>query len=204
MNTDKEKTSYLIGLQVAGNLLAQGVDLDIDCFSKGITGGLNQEACEIPPEEANALLQKLEAGIKEKLQKQRMEAAMANRTAGEEFLAENAKKEGVTTTESGLQYKVITEGDGVIPTATDTVETHYEGTLINGEIFDSSIKRGQTVSFPVSGVIKGWQEALQLMPVGSKWEVYIPFNLAYGEAGSPPKIGPFSALVFTVELIKIV
>ena len=132
MNTEKEKTSYLIGLQVAGNLLAQGVDLDINSFSKGITGGLNQEPCEIPPEEANALLQKLEAGIKEKLQKQRMEAAMGNKKAGEDFLAENAKKDGVTTTESGLQYKVITEGDGAIPTATDTVETLPQ---------DQSIKR---------------------------------------------------------------
>ena len=121
MNTEKEKTSYLIGLQVAGNLLAQGVDLDIDSFSKGITGGFNQEPCEIPPEEANALLQKLEAGIKEKLQKQRMEAAMANKKAGEDFLAENGNKDGITTTESGLQYKVIAEGDGAIPTATDTV-----------------------------------------------------------------------------------
>lgn len=204
MNTDKEKTSYLIGLQVAGNLLAQGVDLDASCFNKGLDTGLNKGACEIPQDEANELLRKLEEGIKEKLQKQRVEAAMANKKAGEDFLAANSEKEGVKTTPSGLQYKVITEGSGAIPAATDTVETHYEGTLISGEIFDSSIKRGQTVSFPVSGVIKGWQEALQLMSVGSKWEVYIPYNLAYGEAGSPPKIGPFSALVFTVELINIV
>jgi FKBP-type peptidyl-prolyl cis-trans isomerase FklB len=204
MNTDKEKTSYLIGLQVAGNLVQQGIDLDSESFNKGLTGGLNGDDCLVAPEEANKLLMALENEIKGRLQKQQMEAATLNKDAGEKFLAENAGKDGVTMTSTGLQYKVLVEGDGAIPTATDTVETHYEGSLISGEVFDSSIQRGQTVSFPVSGVIQGWQEALQLMSVGSKWEVYIPFNLAYGEAGSPPKIGPFSALVFQVELINIV
>ncbi|MCM8534931.1 MAG: FKBP-type peptidyl-prolyl cis-trans isomerase [Lentisphaeraceae bacterium] len=204
MDTDNKKTSYLIGLQVAGNLVNQGIELDVESFTTGVTSGLAGEECAVPAEEAGKLMMALEEQIKERLQKQRIEVAGKNKEAGEKFLAENSSKDGVKVTATGLQYKVLVEGDGAVPAATDTVETHYEGTLINGEVFDSSIQRGQTVSFPVSGVIKGWQEALQLMSVGSKWEVYIPYDLAYGEAGSPPKIGPFSALVFQVELIKIV
>lgn len=124
--------------------------------------------------------------------------------AGEAFLAENAKKAGITVTASGLQYEVITQGTGAIPTATSKVKTHYHGTLIDGTVFDSSVKRGQPIDFPVNGVIAGWTEALQLMPVGSKWRLYVPHNLAYGERGAGASIAPFSTLIFDVELIDIV
>ena len=124
--------------------------------------------------------------------------------AGEAFLAENAKKAGITVTASGLQYEVITQGTGAIPTASSRVKTHYHGTLIDGTVFDSSVNRGQPIDFPVNGVIAGWTEALQLMPVGSKYRLYIPHNLAYGERGAGASIAPFSALIFDVELIDIV
>ena len=203
MNTTIDKASYLIGRQIAANLKDQGIDVVEEKLFAGIGAELKGEKSPISQDEAQGIFQKLDAEVRERLQAQQAEMAKANADQGAAFLADNASKEGVQVTPSGLQYKVIKEGAGAIPTAADTVETHYEGTLINGEIFDSSIKRGEPVSFPVSGVIKGWQEALQLMPVGSTWEVYIPGHLAYGEAGSPPKIGPNSALVFTVELLKI-
>ena len=130
-------------------------------------------------------------------------AGAENAEQGQKFLAANSSKEGVVTTESGLQYKVLSEGSGPKPSASSTVTTHYEGTLIDGTVFDSSYKRGEPISFPVSGVIRGWQEALQLMTQGSKWELYIPGDLAYGAAGSPPVIGPNAVLVFTIELIEV-
>jgi FKBP-type peptidyl-prolyl cis-trans isomerase FklB len=128
----------------------------------------------------------------------------SNLAEGAAFLADNATKEGVNVLESGLQYKVITEGSGNIPAATDTVSTHYEGSLINGEVFDSSYRRGEPAGFPVNAVIRGWVEALQLMKEGTKWQLYIPSELAYGEFGSPPVIPPNSTLIFDVELIEIV
>jgi FKBP-type peptidyl-prolyl cis-trans isomerase FklB len=140
---------------------------------------------------------------------QRMQEAQAAKSkelagAGEAFLAENAKKAGVTTTASGLQYEVITQGEGAKPSATSRVKTHYHGTLIDGTVFDSSYDRGQPIDFAVNGVIAGWTEALQLMPVGSKWRLYVPYNLAYGERGAGAAIGPFSTLIFDVELLDIV
>ncbi|NQZ58121.1 MAG: FKBP-type peptidyl-prolyl cis-trans isomerase [Lentisphaeraceae bacterium] len=203
METNQQKVSYLIGRQVAENLAQQGIEIDNKNLFLGIEAAAKGEESPISQEDAQALFQELESGVKERLQVQQAEVATKNSDEGAAFLADNASKDGVNVTSSGLQYKVIKEGDGSIPTGADTVETHYEGSLISGEIFDSSIKRGQPVSFPVSGVIQGWQEALKLMPVGSVWEVYIPGQLAYGEAGSPPNIGPNSTLVFTVELIKI-
>ena len=203
METNQEKVSYLIGRQIAGNLAQQGIEVVQENLFKGIEAAFNGEESPISQEEAGKLFQELESGVKERLQAQQAQIAAKNADEGAAFLADNASKDDVNVTPSGLQYKIIKEGDGAIPTSADTVETHYEGTLISGEIFDSSIKRGQPVSFPVSGVIQGWQEALQLMPVGSTWEVYIPGHLAYGEAGSPPNIGPNSTLIFTVELIKI-
>ena len=203
METDHEKVSYLIGRQIAGNLISQKLDLNKDFLFKGIEAGLNDEDMEIGQDEANKLIMEFQSKIQEKLQEEKKAFAEKNKQAGEDFLAENAKKDGIKITESGIQYRVITEGSGKVPAATDTVETHYEGTLIDGEVFDSSIQRGQPVSFPVRGVIQGWQEVLQLMSEGSKWEVFIPYHLAYGEAGSPPKIGPCSALIFQIELIKV-
>jgi FKBP-type peptidyl-prolyl cis-trans isomerase FklB len=140
---------------------------------------------------------------------QRMQAKEAEKSKilsveGETFLAENAKKTGISVTASGLQYEVITAGTGATPTATSKVKTHYHGTLINGTVFDSSVDRGQPIDFPVNGVIAGWTEALQLMPVGSKWRLYIPHHLAYGERGAGASIAPYSALIFEVELLEIV
>ncbi len=151
---------------------------------------------EIMPDEANNILQ----DYFEKLQKKQGNAA---KEAGEKFMAENKKKEGVVVLPSGLQYKILTTGNGPKPKASDTVKCHYEGKLINGQIFDSSIRRGEPAEFPVSGVIAGWVEALQLMPVGSKWQLYIPAELAYGTHGAGQSIGPNETLIFDVELLAI-
>ena len=141
--------------------------------------------------------------IQEYFSKQQAKASESVIKEGREFLAENSKKENVITLESGLQYEVIKSGDGPKPTLNDQVTTHYHGTLIDGTVFDSSVERGQPASFPVSGVIKGWTEALQLMSVGSKWRLFVPHGLGYGERGAGPQIGPYSTLIFEVELISI-
>jgi len=141
--------------------------------------------------------------ISEYLQKLKAEKMSKNKVAGEQFLAENKSKPGVVTLPSGLQYIILKEGTGAKPTAADKVKTHYHGTLIDGTVFDSSVERGEPISFPVGGVIKGWTEALQLMPVGSKWKLFIPSELAYGDRQAGPKIGPGSALIFDVELLDI-
>jgi len=138
------------------------------------------------------------------MQEKQEQQTKAQAKIGELFLAENAKKDGITVTDSGLQYEIITAGTGEKPTATSRVKTHYHGTLIDGTVFDSSVQRGEPIDFPVNGVIAGWTEALQLMPVGSKWRLYIPHNLAYGERGAGAGIAPFSALIFDVELLDIV
>ena len=174
MKTNQEKVSYLIGRQIAGNLLTQKLDLISEFLFKGIEGGLNDEEMLLEPEEAKSIFEAFQNEMDAKLNEETKVFAEMNQKAGEEFLAENAKKDGVIAIDSGIQYKVLTEGSGEIPKGTDTVETHYEGSLIDGEVFDSSIQRGESISFPVGGVIQGWQEVLQLMPVGSKWEVFIP------------------------------
>jgi FKBP-type peptidyl-prolyl cis-trans isomerase FklB len=152
------------------------------------------------PKISNAEAQKI---LQEYFSKQQELKSKKAIEEGENFLAENGKKKGVTTLESGLQYEVITKGEGAKPTLNDQVTTHYHGTLIDGTVFDSSVERGQPATFPVSGVIKGWTEALQLMSVGSKWKLFVPYNLAYGERGAGANIGPFTTLIFEVELISI-
>ena len=199
-----EKVSYLIGRQIAGSLLQQGINVDLKKFSEGVEDGISNKELPFSNEEAAKIMQSFEAEMQEKLQAEKSEFAEKNLQAGLEFLDSNKNEDGIQITESGIQYRVLAEGSGDKPKATDTVETHYEGKILSGEIFDSSIQRGETVSFPVSGVIKGWQEVLQLMATGSKWQVYIPAHLAYGEQGSPPKIGPNSVLEFQIELINIV
>ena len=199
-----EKVSYLVGRQVAGNLQQQGIEVELKKFFEGIEDGINQKPLPMSSEEANQLLQDFDRQLQEKLAEKKREFAEENLKLGQQFLAENKKEDGILETESGIQYRVLTEGEGDKPKASDTVETHYEGKLISGEVFDSSIQRGQSVSFPVGGVIKGWQEVLQLMSTGSRWQVFIPSHLAYGEQGSPPKIGPNSVLEFEIELINIV
>ena len=191
------KVSYALGMSVANNILASGVkDLNIDEFASAIKAVLTGEQPTLSVEEAQQVLTQYFT----KLQEEQVKMFKAE---GEAFLAENAKKEGVVTLPSGLQYKVITEGSGNKPTASQQIKCHYEGTLINGAKFDSSYDRNEPAVFPVNGVIQGWVEALQLMPVGSKWELYIPYNLAYGERGAGQSIPPYATLIFTVELLEI-
>lgn len=191
------KVSYALGMSVANNILASGVkDLNIEEFANAIKAVLTNQQPTLSVDEAQQVLTEYFT----KLQDEQIKMFKAE---GEAFLAENAKKEGVVTLPSGLQYKVIAEGNGNKPTASQQVKCHYEGTLINGAKFDSSYDRNEPAVFPVNGVIQGWVEALQLMPVGSKWELYIPYNLAYGERGAGQSIPPYATLIFTVELLEI-
>lgn len=196
--TEKEKVSYALGLSMAANLAEQGfTEVDTATLAKGLQHHFDRSDLLMQPEEIQQVL----GQAFQKAQESMKAAAGAE---GEAFLAENAKKEGITVLESGLQYRVITEGSGEKPKATDQVTTHYHGSLINGKVFDSSVDRGQPATFPVNGVIPGWVEALQLMPVGSKWELFVPYNLAYGERGAGADIKPYSTLIFEVELLAIV
>lgn len=191
------KVSYALGMSVANNILASGVkDLNIEEFANAIKAVLTNQQPTLSVDEAQQVLTEYFT----KLQDEQIKMFKAE---GAAFLAENAKKEGVVTLPSGLQYKVIAEGNGNKPTASQQVKCHYEGTLINGAKFDSSYDRNEPAVFPVNGVIQGWVEALQLMPVGSKWELYIPYNLAYGERGAGQSIPPYATLIFTVELLEI-
>ena len=191
-----DKVSYALGMSI-GHQLQQmnATDLNIDDFAQAITDVFNGDA-KLSDAEAQAAVQDF-------FSRKAEEQAKAAKAEGENFLAENAKKEGVKTLPSGLQYKVLREGDGRKPSATDKVECHYEGTLINGEVFDSSYRRGETATFGLNQVIKGWTEGLQLMQEGAKYGFFIPYNLAYGEHGAGQSIPPYAALIFDVELIKV-
>ena len=189
--------SYSLGVSVGLNLKEQGFSLDsVEDFAQALNDVLSGNDLAIPQEKVNAVVNEYFT----ELQKKRFEEKVAE---GNKFLEENKKKDGVVTLESGLQYEVIAEGDGAKPLATDMVTVHYTGTLTDGTVFDSSVQRGEPATFPVNGVIPGWVEALQLMPVGSKWKLAIPYNLAYGERGAGQLIGPYSTLVFEVELLSI-
>ncbi|WP_294142855.1 FKBP-type peptidyl-prolyl cis-trans isomerase [uncultured Sanguibacteroides sp.] len=193
-----DKVSYCLGLSIASNLLSSGVNqINTEAFVEALRTVYAGQMPEISPEEANQILQT----YFEKLQNQRGHAA---KEAGDAFLKENKTKEGVITLNSGLQYKVISAGNGVTPKIGDTVRCHYEGRLINGAVFDSSYRRKEPAEFPVNGVIPGWVEALQLMPVGSKWQLFIPSELAYGAQGAGQAIGPNETLIFDIELLDIV
>ena len=204
MDDKMDKVSYLIGRQVAGSLLQQGISVELKKFCEGIEDGVNNKELPFTNEEAAQIMQSFEAEMQQKLQAEKKAFAEKNLQAGLEFLDKNKNEDGIQITESGIQYRILEDASGDKPKATDTVETHYEGKLLSGEVFDSSIQRGESVSFPVGGVIKGWQEVLQLMSVGARWQVFIPAHLAYGENGSPPKIGPNSVLEFEIQLINIV
>lgn len=198
LTTEVDSVSYSIGLNIAENLSNQGLgELNIEALAKGMDDFFAKNDLAISKEQGEQIIQSY-------MQRKAMEAANVNKKAGEEFLSENGKKNGVVTLPSGMQYEIIEAGNGPIPKASDKVRTHYHGTLIDGTVFDSSIERGQTATFGVTQVIQGWQEALQLMPVGSKWRLYIPYNLAYGERGAGGQIGPFATLIFDIELIEIV
>jgi FKBP-type peptidyl-prolyl cis-trans isomerase len=202
LDTDLLKVSYGLGLQSAMQLSQSGLELDVDAYKTGFDDAMAGNQPQLSQEDMAAAQQAIVAEMQAKQQLEIEAASVKNAAEAEAFLTENAGKEGVVTTESGLQYKVISAGEGAIPAASDTVEVHYRGTLLDGTEFDSSYSRNQSVSFPVGGVIPGWTEALQLMPAGSKWELYIPADLAYGPGGTRG-IPPNSTLIFEVELLSI-
>ncbi|MEO6183359.1 MAG: FKBP-type peptidyl-prolyl cis-trans isomerase [Verrucomicrobiota bacterium] len=200
---DKEKVSYAIGMNVGTSIKRQSIDVNVDTLAKAIKDVIAGNATQITEQEAQQAIMAMQNELKTKRDEENKIAGEKNKKEGEAFLVENGKKTGVTTTTNGLQYKVITEGKGAKPKLSDTVTAHYRGRLLNGTEFDSSYKRNQPTDFPVTGVIKGWTEALQLMNVGSKWELYIPATLAYGERAQGKDIGPNSTLIFEIELIGI-
>jgi FKBP-type peptidyl-prolyl cis-trans isomerase FklB len=204
LTTDKQKSSYAIGMNLGAGLRRQEIDVDSAALIQGMKDSLAGGKTLLTEEEATAVLTKLRTEMQAKQQAKAKAEEANNKKEGADFLAANKSKEGVVTLPSGLQYKILTPGTGPKPTASDTVSCNYRGTLINGTEFDSSYKRNEPASFPVSGVIKGWTEALQLMGVGAKWQLFIPADLAYGARGTPGgPIGPDSTLIFEVELLSI-
>jgi FKBP-type peptidyl-prolyl cis-trans isomerase len=203
LTTDKEKQSYAMGMNLGIGLHRQGMTLDPALVARGLRDAQTGGKTAMTEEEARTAVQQFQSEVRERMQSSAQGEDAANRKAGEEFLDANKSKPGVITLPDGLQYKILKEGDGPKPTASDTVSCDYRGTLINSKEFDSSSKHGGPQSFPVSGVIKGWTEALELMPVGSKWELYIPADLAYGNRGAGQDIAPGSTLIFEIELLGI-
>jgi FKBP-type peptidyl-prolyl cis-trans isomerase FklB len=204
LKTDKDKQSYAMGMNLGTGLHHQGMTLDPALVARGMRDAQSGAKTALTEEEARAALTQLQTTVRQKVEAKTHEAAESNRKEGDAFLAANKAKPGVVALPSGLQYKILKEGNGPKPAASDTVSCNYRGTLIDGKEFDASAKHGGPVSFPVGGVIKGWTEALQLMPVGSKWELFIPPDLAYGDR--PPQggdIAPGDTLVFEVELVSI-
>ena len=199
-----DKVSYALGLGIGQQLLQMGAsELNIDDFANAIKDVIGGHQLKVQHREAQQIVQQYFARQEEKLSAQRREQGKQHKADGERYLAENAKKEGVITLPSGLQYQILTPGNGRKPSAHDTVVCHYEGRLIDGNIFDSSYKRGEPATFPLQQVIAGWTEGLQLMQEGAKYRFFIPYNLAYGEGGAGSSIPPFAALVFDVELMEV-
>ncbi|GAB4242083.1 MAG: FKBP-type peptidyl-prolyl cis-trans isomerase [Saprospiraceae bacterium] len=197
LKTANDSLSYAVGVIWGQNMIQQGMnDVNVDQVAAAIKALMENKETAFDIKTANDIVKNYITAKKEA-------AKTKNLEEGREFLAENAKRPEVKVTESGLQYEVLKQGDGPIPTASDKVKVHYHGTLIDGTVFDSSVERGESIVFPVTGVIKGWVEALQMMPVGSKWKLYIPSNLAYGERGAGGTIGPNAVLIFEVELLGI-
>lgn len=203
LETTKQQASYGIGLIIGRNLQRQGLLIDPDALVQGIADILNDAKPKLSEEQIEVAVKAFEEKMEAEQQAREKAAAEKNKKDGEAFLAANKKKDGVVTLESGLQYKILKKGDGPKPKGSDTVRTHYHGTLINGDVFDSSVEKGEPISFGVGGVIRGWTEALKLMPVGSKWKLFVPSDLAYGPQRRSAKIGPNSTLVFEVELLGI-
>jgi len=199
-----DSVSYIIGTDVANSLEPVKGDIDLDLFMAGLKDALGGKEQKIEESKKGEIMRKFSQMMSEKQQAQREKDNEKNIAEGKKFLEENKKREGVVTTESGLQYVILKKGTGPKPAGTDKVKVHYRGTLIDGTEFDSSIKRGQPAEFNVNAVIKGWTEALQLMPVGSKWQLYIPSDLAYGPRGAGRQIGPNETLIFEVELLDII
>jgi FKBP-type peptidyl-prolyl cis-trans isomerase len=203
LKTQKDKFSYALGMNLGANLHKQSVPVDPNIMARGLKDALAGGKTLLTEEEARVAITTVQNDMREKQQAKMQAAGGANKKEGEAFLADNKSKEGVIALPSGLQYKVLKEGNGPKPTATDSVVCNYRGTLINGTEFDSSTKHGGPATFPVNGVIKGWTEALQLMPVGSKWQLFVPSDLAYAERGAGGDIGPNATLIFEVELVSI-
>jgi FKBP-type peptidyl-prolyl cis-trans isomerase FklB len=203
LTTQKDKFSYALGMNLGTSLHKQSVSVDPNILARGLKDALAGGKTLLTEDQARAALMEVQNEMRKKQQEQMQQAGAASKKEGEAFLAANKTKDGVVTLPSGLQYKILTPGTGPKPTASDSVVCNYRGTLINGTEFDSSYKRGEPATFPVSGVIKGWTEALQLMPVGSKWQLFVPSDLAYGERSPAPEIGPDSTLIFEVELVSI-
>ncbi len=202
LKTDKDKQSYAIGMNIGKSIHRDGVDVDPNILLRGMKDALAGGKTVLTDDEAKAVMANLSANLRKQQAEKEQVTADANKKAGDAFLAENKTKEGVVTLPSGLQYKILTQGTGPKPTATDTVVCNYKGRLLDNTEFDSSYARNQPLTIPVAGVIKGWTEALQLMPVGSKWQLFIPSDLAYGPQAKGP-IGPNSTLIFEVELLSI-
>ncbi len=211
LKDQKDKVSYSIGMDIGRNIKRQQLDINVDALAAGIRDTMTGDKTALSDEEAREVMNAYRTEMQSKQQSMAKEQGEKNKKEGEAFLAENAKKEGVKThtvklpngTNAVLQYKILTPGSGPKPSTNDTVITHYRGTLIDGTEFDSSYKRGEPATFPVTGVIKGWTEALLLMSVGSKWQLFIPSDLAYGERGAGRQIGPNATLIFDIELIGI-
>lgn len=200
-----DRISYALGLSMGNNFKASGIEtLDVADFSAGVAAVFNGEQPKMSYDEAKAEIQKFFTAMEERQREAAAAIAKVNSEAGEAFLKENGTREGVKTTESGLQYEVIEEGNGAMPKAGDEVTVHYTGTLIDGTVFDSSVERGAPATFGVTQVIPGWVEALQMMKEGAKWRLFIPSNLAYGPNGAGGIIGPNATLIFDVELIKVI
>ena len=199
-----DKVSYALGLGIGQQLAQMGAsDLNIDDFADAIKDVINDNELKVSHKDAQTIVQKYFRQQEERINAQRAEQGKAAKAEGEKFLAENGKKEGIVTLPSGLQYEVIREGNGKKPKATDQVRCHYEGTLINGQVFDSSYQRNEPAVFPLNQVIPGWTEGLQLMQEGAKYRFYIPYILAYGESGAGASIPPFATLIFDVELLEV-
>ncbi len=199
--TVESRVSYGIGRQMGDQLASNPVaGLSIDAVLAGLADSLNGAASAVAPSDLESAFDEMQ----KRIQVQQAEKAKVMAADGEAYLAENARRDGVQVTASGLQFEVLVEGSGPRPTATSTVKTHYHGTLIDGTVFDSSVERGEPAEFPVNGVISGWTEALQMMNTGSKWRLHLPYQLAYGERGAGGAIGPYATLVFEVELLDIV
>jgi len=203
LKTQKDKANYAIGVNMIGNIKQQGVEIDLDLVIKGMKDAQSGGKLLLTDEEIRTGIDQYQTAVRQKHSQMKAKMAEENKKAGEAFLAENAKKEGVVTLPSGLQYKILKAGDGKKPTDADTVECNYRGTLVNGTEFDSSKRTGKPATFKVGGVIPGWTEALKLMPVGSKWQLFVPSQLAYGERGKGGRIGPNVTLIFEVELLAI-
>ena len=203
LNTQKSKVSYAIGLDIGQNFKTRALDVDLEILIQGLRDSQKTDKPLLTTEEIQKVMTQFQQDMMKVEQEKRMGQAQGNKAKEEAFLKENAKKPGMKSTASGLQYLVISTGSGPLPKLTDTVKVHYRGTLLDGTEFDSSYKRNQPAVFPLNGVIKGWTEALQLMNVGSKWQIFLPSSLAYGEQGAGQVIGPNATLIFEVELVGI-